>query len=167
MLRFRLRRHSRVFLWQFIKPDAAVLQENMVESEGKRFQGLFPDGRFQFAFPYHDRVPAHFSQFVHYLKIPFLIALDFIQPEPGIRFRHNVVFASFMSVPEASVHEDAGAVFTQHDVWFSWQAWMVEPVSESMRPQEFPDKDFRLGVLAPYCRHIVVTLLYGQTVRHL
>ena len=84
MLRFRLRRHSRVFLWQFIKPDAAVLQENMVESEGKRFQGLFPDGRFQFAFPYHDRVPAHFSQFVHYLKIPFLIAQNLILPELGI-----------------------------------------------------------------------------------
>jgi hypothetical protein len=66
-----------------------------------------------------------------------------------------------MSVPEASVHEDAGAVFAQHDVRFSWQAWMIEPVSESVRPQEFPDKDFRLGVLAFDCRHVVVTLLYG------
>lgn len=139
----------------------------MVESEGKRFQGLFPDGRFQFAFPYHDRVPAHFSQFVHYLKIPLLIAQNLILPELGIGFRHDVVFASFMSVPEASVHEDAGAVFAQHDVRFSWQPWMVESVSESVRPQEFPDKDFRLGVLAFNCRHIVVTLLYGQTVRHL
>lgn len=136
----------------------------MVESEGKRFQGSFPDGRFQFAFPYHDRVPAHFCQFVHYLKIPLLIAQNLILPELGVRFRHNVVFASFVSVPEASVHEDAGAVFAQHDVRFSWQAWMVEPVSESVRPQVFPDKDFRLGVLAFNCRHVVVALLYSQAV---
>ena len=133
----------------------------MVESEGKRFQGLFPDGRFQFAFPYHDRVPAHFSQFVHYLKIPLLIAQNLILPELGIRFRHDVVFAAFMSVPEASVHEDAGAVFAQHDVRFSWQAWMVEPVSETLRPQKFPDKNLRLGIPAPYCHHIVVALFYG------
>ena len=69
-----------------------------------------------------------------------------------------------MTVPEASAHEDAGAVFAQYDVRFSWQAWMVEPVSESVRPQVFPDKDFRLGVLAFNCRHVVVALLYGQAV---
>ena len=136
----------------------------MVESEGKRFQGLFPDGRFQFAFPNDDSMPSHFCQPMQHLMVPFLIPMNLILPELGVRFRHNVVFASLMSMPKASVHEDAGTVFAQHDVWFSWQAWMVEPVSESVRPQEFPDKDFRLGVLAFDCRHVVVALLYGQSV---
>ena len=136
----------------------------MIKGKGKRFQGLFPDGRFQFAFPNDDSMPSHFCQPMQHLMVPFLIPMNLILPELGVRFRHNIVFASFMSVPEASVHEDAGAVFAQHDVRFSWQAWMVEPVSESVRPQVFPDKDFRLGVLAFNCRHVVVALLYGQAV---
>lgn len=69
-----------------------------------------------------------------------------------------------MTMPEATIHEDARMVFAQYDVWVSRQAWMVEPVSESVRPQVFPDKDFRLGVLAFNCRHVVVALLYGQAV---
>ena len=126
----------------------------MVESEGKRFQGLFPDGRFQFAFPYHDRVPAHFSQFVHYLKIPLLIAQNLILPELGVRFRHNVVFASFMSVPEAANHKDDRTILAHHDVWMSRQSRMVQPVTEPMSKEIPPNQYLWFGILAVYrCIH--------------
>ena len=29
------------------------------------------------------------------------------------------------------------------------------------------NKNLRVGIPAPYCRHIVVALFYGQTVRHI
>ena len=58
----RLRHHCRFFFRQLIFSYMMIFQKDMVESEGKRFQGLFPDGRFQFAFPYHDRVKHPFTR---------------------------------------------------------------------------------------------------------
>ncbi len=72
-----------------------------------------------------------------------------------------------MSVPEAPVHQNTGAILPQHDVRLARQPWMIEPIPESPTPQKFPDKNLRFGIPAPYCRHIVVALFYGQTVRHL
>ena len=41
-----------------------------------------------------------------------------------------------MFVPEASIHKDAGSVFSQHDVRFPWQSLVIEPISEPM-PQRY------------------------------
>ena len=69
-----------------------------------------------------------------------------------------------MTMPEASVDENAGTVFTQHDVGFSWQSRMVESISESPMPQEMPHQHFRFGILAVYGSHVIVALGRGEGV---
>ena len=143
-----------------------IFQEDMVQRKGKRLQRLLPDSRFQFAFPYHDSMPSHFSQPVQHLMVPLLIPPDFILPELGIRFRNHVILASLMSMPEAAIHQNTGAIFPQHNIRFSRQTWMIEPIPESPSPQELPDKNLRFGILASDCRHIMVALLYGHFIWH-
>ena len=161
MPRTRLRYHCRLFFRQFIPPDMMIFQENMVQRKGQGFQGFLPDSRFQFTFPYHDSMPSHFCQPMQHLMVPFPVPPDFIHPEPGVRFRHHIIFAPLMSVPEASVHQNTGAIFPQHNIRLARQPWMIEPIPESPTPQKFPDKNLRFGIPAPYCRHIVMALFYG------
>ena len=164
---FRLRHHCRFFFRQFISPDMMIFQEDMVQRKSQGFQSFLPDSRLQFAFPYHDGMPSHFSQPVQHLMIPLPVPPDLLHPEPGVRFRHHIIFAPFMSMPEASVHQNTGAIFPQHDVRLARQPWMIEPIPESPTPQELPDKNLRFSILASDCRHVIVALFYGQTVRHL
>ena len=165
--RLRLRHHFRLFFRQFISSDMMIFQIDMVQRKGERLQRLLPYRRLQFAFPYHDGMPSHFSQPVQHLMVPLPVPPDFIHPEPGVRFRHHIIFAPLMSVPEASVHQNTGAIFPQHDVRLARQPRMIEPIPESPTPQKFSDKNLRFGIPASYCRHIVMALFYGQTVRHL
>ena len=162
----RLRYHCRLFFRQFIPPDMMIFQEDMVQRKSQGFQSFLPDSRLQFAFPYHDSMPSHFSQPVQHLMVPLPVPPDLLHPEPGVRFRHHIIFASLMSVPEAPVHQNTGTILPQHNIRFSRQPWMIEPIPESPTPQKFPNKNLRFGIPAPYCRHIVMALFYGQTVRH-
>ena len=128
---FRLRHHCRLFFRQFIPPDMMIFQEDMVQRKGKRLQRLLPDSRFQFAFPYHDSMPSHFCQPMQHLMVPFPVPPDFILPELGIRFRNHIILASLMSMPEAAIHQNTGTILPQHNIRFSRQPWMIEPIPES------------------------------------
>ena len=163
----RLRHHCRLFFRQFIPPDMMIFQEDMVKGKSQRLQGLLPDSRFQFAFPDDDSMPSHFCQPVQHLMVPLPVPPDLLHPEPGVRFRHHIILASLMSMPEAAIHQNAGTILPQHNIRFSRQPWMIEPIPESSSPQELPDKNLWFSILASDCRHVVVALFYGQTVRHL
>ena len=143
-----------------------IFQEDMVQRKGQRLQGLLPDSRLQFAFPDNDGMPSHFSQPMQHLMVPFPVPPDFILPELGIRFRHHIIPAPFMSMPEASIHQNAGTILPEHNIRFSRQPWMIESIPESPSPQELPDKNLRFGILALDCRHIVMALLYGHSIWH-
>ena len=69
-------------------------------------------------------------------------------------------------MPEASIHQNAGTILSEHNIRFSRQSWMIEPIPESSSPQELPDKNLRFGILASDCRHIIVALFYGHTIWH-
>ena len=120
-----------------------IFQIDMVQRKGERLQRLLPYRRLQFTFPYHDGMPSHFSQPVQHLMVPLPVPPDLLHPEPGVRFRHHIIFAPLMSVPEAPVHQNTGAVFPQHDVRLARQPRMIEPIPESPTPQKFPDKNLR------------------------
>ena len=96
----RLRHHCRFFFRQLIFSDMMIFQKDMVKGKGQRLQSLLPDSRFQFAFPNDDSMPSHFCQPMQHLMVPFLIPMNLILPELGVRFRHNIVFAAFMSMPK-------------------------------------------------------------------
>lgn len=162
----RLRHHCRFFFRQFISPDMMIFQEDMVQRKGKRLQGLLPDSRFQFTFPDDDGMPSHFCQPMQHLMVPLPVSPDLILPELGIRFRHHIILASFMSMPEASIHQNAGTILSEHNIRFSRQPWMIEPIPESPSPQELPDKNLRFGILALDCRHVMVALFYGHSIWH-
>ena len=67
-----------------------------------------------------------------------------------------------MTMPEATIHEDAGMIFAQYDVWVSRQPRVIHPVPEPSAPQVFPHHHLRLRILALNGRHILVALLYRQ-----
>ena len=58
-----------------------------------------------------------------------------------------------MAMPEAAVHEYAGAVFAQHKVGVAGQAVVVETIAESVGVQVLTHYDFRLGAFAAYVLH--------------
>ena len=163
----RLRRHYRLIFRQHIPFHLNIVQIDMVQRKGERLQRFLPYRRLQFTFPYHDGMPSHFSQPMKHLMVPLPVPPDLLHPESGVRFRHHIIFTPLMSVPEAPVHQNTGAILPQHVIRLARQAWMIEPIPESPSPQKFPDKNLRFGIPAPYCRHIVMALFYGQTVRHL
>lgn len=138
----------------------------MVQRKGQRLQGLLPDSRLQFTFPDNDGMPSHFSQPMQHLMVPFPVPPDFILPELGIRFRHHIIPAPFMSMPEAPIHQNAGTILPEHNIRFSRQPWMIEPIPESPSPQELPYKNLRFGILASDCRHVMVALFYGHSIWH-
>ena len=138
----------------------------MVQRKGQRLQRLLPYRRLQFTFPYHDGMPSHFSQPVQHLMVPLPVPPDLLHPEPSVRFRHHIIFAPLVSMPEASIHKNAGTILPEHDVRFSRQPRMIEPIPESPSPQELPDKNLRFGILALDCRHVVVALFYGHSIWH-
>lgn len=67
-------------------------------------------------------------------------------------------------MPEASVDEDAGSVFPQHQVGMAGQPPIVQPVAEPALPQPAPDDHLRLRVLRLDRRHVIMTLLRGKTI---
>ena len=71
-----------------------------------------------------------------------------------------------MSVPEAPVDEDTGAVFAEDDVGLSRQSFAVDAIAESLTPQPFAHDDLRLRVFRADCRHRSMALNWRKGVSH-
>lgn len=74
-----------------------------------------------------------------------------------------------MQMPEASVHEDHGAVFRQHNVGFAGKSAVQgavdrEAVSGAMK--KGADKALRLGVPAPDTGHVPTALFGCERIGH-
>ena len=111
-----------------------ILQVDMVQGIGERFQRLFPFLWLQLTLPYRDAVPPHGCQPLLVLYIPFLVPANLVHPELPVRLRNLTAFRigknvftplalwrgvggeAPMSMPEAPVHEDARAISR---LWFS------------------------------------------------
>ena len=163
---FRLRHHCRFFFRQFISSDMMIFQEDMVQRKGQRLQGLLPDSRLQFAFPDNDGMPSHFCQPMQHLMVPFPVPPDFILPELGIRFRHHIIPAPFMSMPEASVYKDDRTILAQYYIRMTRQTRVVESIAEPSAEKELPHHYLRLGIPPAYRSHTTMALLLGQFVCH-
>lgn len=96
--------------------------------------------------------------------IPGPVALYFCLPEVHVAFGEDVISATFMTVPEATVYEDDGPVLAEDEVGMTGQTRMIEPVAKAMAEQELPDHQLRFGVLAPYRRHATVPLFFREFV---
>ena len=150
-----------------------VLQPDMVERKSDGVKSHFTLLRLQFTFPYRYAMPSHFSQRLLLLLVAHLVPANLLHPEVAVCLRnltaHRILrlyHIHVMPMPEAAIHEDAGAVFPQYQVRMPRQPFVVQPVSESPFPQPMSHDHFRLRVLRTNSRHVFVSLFFSQMVRH-
>ena len=142
--------HSAVLFGKFVAPDAMVIEKNAVERKSQRLQSPFPDSRLQLAFPYCDAMPSHRGKLALVFYVTITVAFNLRFPEFSVALWNHIISASFVSMPEATVHEDARPVFAKHDVRMTRETWMVQPIAKPTAEQEFPYHDFWFGVLTTY-----------------
>lgn len=87
-------------------------------------------------------------------------------PEFSPRFRNDTAPPAFMTVPEAAVHEDDGAVFRENNIWLSRQIFSVKAVSVSKSVKDRANSHFRFGIPTSYRSHISTALFRTMNVRH-
>ena len=138
----------------------------MVQREGKPLQGQFAVLGLELALPHLDDVPTHAAQLEAFGKVAFAVALNFGLPEVGTGLGKDKVAAAFMTMPEAAVHEDDGAILAEHDVGGAGQAADVDAEAESLGKQELAHQDLGLGVTAADAGHALVPLFGCQLVCH-
>lgn len=61
--------------------------------------------------------------------VTLLVATHLLHPELRARLRYCILLAAFMSVPEATVYEDGGAILRQHDVGRTVEGAGIEAVA--------------------------------------
>ena len=106
-------------------------------------------------------MPAKVTEVYAALEIALLVAVYFGLPEGGVGFGEDEVSASWMSMPEAAVDEDGGAVFWQNYVGRTGKSFYVEPVAETSGKEVFAHNELRFGIPAPNALHAYVSLLWG------
>ena len=108
---------------------------------------------------HHDDVPPHLCQFAVFFLVALLVAPYLILPKLHMGLRHAEVLA-VVTMPKATIHEDARAVFAQHDVGVTWQAVEVQPVAETESPKVFPHGQFWLCVSRMDGGHHLASLFF-------
>ena len=153
----------------------------MVQRERNRLQRFLTLRRLQLALPHSNAMLTHFCQSALLLLVTLFVPADLCHPKISIRLWNlaalrtlDVIFRltsyirhHLVSMPEASIHEDARPVFPQHQVWMPRQSLMIQPISESSTPQPTTHNHLRLRVLRPDGRHIFMTLLFCESVNHI
>lgn len=71
-----------------------------------------------------------------------------------------------MSMPEASIYKDHGAVFRQHEIRPSRQLPVVQAISEPCSEQAFPYQNLRPCILPPDRCHIPAAGFRAVNIRH-
>lgn len=99
--------------------------------------------------PDNSHAPAPFLQLTNRPPVALPVAAELVEPELGPSCRESKEHATFVVVPEATVHEDDGPPARQDYIWPAWQLRAMEPVAEACMPQKFADLHFGARVLAP------------------
>ena len=136
-----------------------IFQENTIECILKGGECLEAVFGFQFAFPQRDAMPPHLGKSGFLLVVALFVPCDFLLPEFSVGLGHGEILASFVPMPEATVDENACAVFPHHDIRMPRQTPMVEPIPEPSCKEIFPDDEFGFGIFGVNGCHIVVAAL--------
>jgi len=84
-------------------------------------------------------------------------------------FRGGGLIATFMSVPETSVHKDDGLVFGENDIGAAGEFFVIGGVDRKAVAglvEQAAELDLGLGVFALYSRHIPGTAFFCQMISH-
>jgi|TARA_R110000744_G_scaffold380567_3_gene503096 hypothetical protein len=71
-----------------------------------------------------------------------------------------------MTVPEAPVNEDDGAVLRENDVRLSRQAGRMQPKAKASPVEKATKKNFEFSVFAPDSGHVPAAVLFRNPIRH-
>lgn len=138
----------------------------MVKREGQVFQRLVSHWFLQLALPHRDAMPAHGCQSLLHFLVALLIALYLASPKVDTCLG-EAKSATIMAMPEATIHKDTGAVFSQHNVGMTGQPTMVDPISKPLTPQVMSHKDFRPCTIRSYRSHDSCSLFLGKVVHRI
>ena len=69
--------------------------------------------------------------------VPLDIFMEFIVPEVRVAFGRCRNFATLMSMPEATVHQDNRLEPRENDIWFPWQSLVMEAKPKPQRVKGF------------------------------
>ena len=113
----------------------------------------------EFALPDDDDGPAFGFQLAPCVLVALPVPCYLGGPEVCVGLGNRVVFAVFVTVPEAAVDEDDGAVFGEDDVRFAGEASVVDAVTEAQAPEGFAEEQLRLCGSGVNGSHVCMSLL--------
>lgn len=124
-------------------PTVGAREQHLVGKTGTAAQRTLPDDQ---------RTPSLTDDSCERVAITLAIAVDLGCPEfrPG---RRQTEQGAIMSVPEAAMDEDHGAMNGKHEIRLSGQPLVVEPVAQAKRMQTAPDDHLRPGIGSADARH--------------
>ncbi len=111
-------------------------------------------------------MPAHGCQSLLHFLVALLIALYLASPKVDTCLG-EAKSATIMAMPEATIHKDTGAVFSQHNVGMTRQPTKIDPISKSLAPQVMSHKDFRPRTIRSYRSHDSCSLFLGKVVHRI
>jgi hypothetical protein len=111
----------------------------------------------QFAFPDLQSVPTLLCQSLEILAIPYLVHSKLWQPEIPVGLWDEAAFAA-MGVPETAVDEYHLMSCGKNQVWFSGKIRPMKPESVAKAMHEAANCQFRQGIFAADCSHILTAI---------
>lgn len=72
-------------------------------------------------------------------EVALHVLVEFQSPEFFASSRSRGISAAGVSVPEASMNENADVVARKHNVWPTWKIPRVQSIPEAMLMQQLPD----------------------------
>ncbi|RKQ70573.1 hypothetical protein BCL74_2521 [Oceanibaculum indicum] len=121
----------------------------------------------QGALPYRRHAPPVFEESCANGAVSSDVRIELRPPELRPSCRYGRVAATLMSVPEAAMHEDHGAVLWKDKVRSAVNLAEMKPEAETARVQCPPESQLRLGVLSPDPRHHPGTGLLVHDIGHI
>jgi hypothetical protein len=103
-------------------------------------------------------MPTHVTKFDTPIQIPFPIPFYLGFPKLCIRLWQDVIPTTFMTMPKASVDEDASTILLQHNIGRTRQSLHIDTETEAMCEKELPHNHFRFRVLATDVCHASMPL---------
>ena len=129
----------------------------------KRLQLCF---RLRLTFPNRENAPAGGFERRPVLFVARYVPSALFAPEFSPRFWNDAAPPAVVTVPEAAVHEDDGAVFRENNIRLSRQVFSVKAVSVSKGVKDRADPHFRLGIPALYRSHVPAALFRAVNIGH-
>lgn len=111
-------------------------------------------------------MPAEAAQLDAFFYVALFVAVNLLFPKLGVALGYYKILASFVSVPEATINKDNGAVFAQYYVGGAGQAFDVYAVAVAVGVQIMSHDQLGLCVLALDARHALVPLFLSHLVCH-